>query len=115
MLRKEASSPQDFSSFLKVNNQLVNDKRLIFITLTFIHEMLSLLVLNNCNLKTVLSDKKMEAEVKKSEMAMSKEQKRIQDERQKEIKKLQMACDKEVKKVEAQIKKDEKSKNPKGV
>ncbi len=56
-----------------MNNTLVNDKRLIFITLTFIHEMLSLLVLNSCNLKTPIADKKQEAEIKKTELSMAKE------------------------------------------
>lgn len=115
MLRKETTAPQDFSAFLKVNNTLVNDKRLIFITLTFIHEMLSLLVLSSCNLKTTFTDKKVDAEVKKTDLAMAKEFKRMADEKMKEEKKLQALCDKELKKVEAQLKKDSKAKNQKGV
>ena len=55
---------------------MVNDKRLIFVVLTLIHELLNFLVLGQCTLAVNL-DKSAEKELKKVEISLGKEQKRI--------------------------------------
>lgn len=55
---------------------MVNDKRLIFVALTLVHELLNLLVLGQCNLQVNL-DKSHDKELKRIEGNITKEQKRL--------------------------------------